>query len=177
MVVRSDLYPAVIRPALEEAAHGVDPTITPFQMQTMQDVIAQSPAATLHRYPAWLVSVFAVSALLLRYRGPVRNRVVFREPAYPRDWRSYGFGRAPGRRSEAHTCQRSAIGGDRHRCGHRRSCAGRVLSPQHTLRCSTLDVTTITLVVAILAVISLLASYVPARRASRLDPVKALRYE
>ena len=39
------------------------------------------------------------------------------------------------------------------------------------------DVSTLLVVAAILLAISTLASYVPARRASRLDPVKALHYE
>ncbi len=44
MVVRSDLDPSALRQALENAVHQVDPGIILFQMQTMQDLIAQSPA-------------------------------------------------------------------------------------------------------------------------------------
>lgn len=39
------------------------------------------------------------------------------------------------------------------------------------------DPTTLLVVAVVLSAICLLASYVPARRASRLDPVKALHYE
>jgi ABC-type lipoprotein release transport system permease subunit len=39
------------------------------------------------------------------------------------------------------------------------------------------DTVTITSVVLVLAAMAALASFIPARRASRLDPVIALRYE
>lgn len=39
------------------------------------------------------------------------------------------------------------------------------------------DVTTLVLVAAVLAAISALASYLPARRAAQLEPMQALRYE
>jgi len=39
------------------------------------------------------------------------------------------------------------------------------------------DVATLLMVAGVLAVICIVASYVPARRASRLDPITALHYE
>jgi macrolide transport system ATP-binding/permease protein len=177
MVVRSDLDPAALRTALEAAAHRVDPTIVLFQMQTMQDVIAQSPAAMLHRYPAWLICVFAVSALLLGIVG------LYGIVSYSVSQRTREIG------------VRMALGAPRGSVlklilanGARLAAVGIVagvggaLIAGYFLRSVLFgvqpwDVVTLTLVVAILSAISLLASYVPARRASRLDPVKALHYE
>jgi ABC-type antimicrobial peptide transport system permease subunit len=177
MVVRSDLDPAAIRPALEGAAHRVDPTIMLFQMQTMQDVIAQSPAAMLHRYPAWLVSIFAVSALLLGIVG-LYGIVSY---SVSQRTREIGVRMALGA-PRASVLKLVLVNGARLAAiGIIAGIAGAVLAG-YFLRSILFavqpwDVTTITLVVAILAAISLLASYVPARRASRLDPVKALHYE
>ncbi len=177
MVVRSDLDPATIRPALEGAAHRVDPTIMLFQMQTMQDVIAQSPAAMLHRYPAWLVSVFAVSALLLGIVG-LYGIVSY---SVSQRTREIGVRMALGA-PRAGVLKLILVNGARLAAvGIVAGIAGAVLAG-YFLRSVLFsvqpwDLPTIMLVVAILSVISLLASYVPARRASRLDPVKALRYE
>jgi predicted permease len=177
VVVRSDLDQAALRPALETAVHQVDPGIVLYQLQSMEELIAQSPAAMLHRYPAWLVSIFAVSALLLGVVG------LYGVVSYAVSQRTREIG------------VRMALGAPRAnvlalilRNGMRLAAIGIAAGALagvlagYSLRSvlfgvKPFDLATVTVVSGILATVCMLASYVPAFRASRLDPVKALRYE
>ena len=177
VVVRSDLDRAALRPALESAVHQVDPGLVLFQMQTMQDLIAQSPAAMLHRYPAWLVSVFAVSALLLGVVG------LYGIVSYSVSQRTREIGVRMALGAPRGSVLKLVLGNGARLAaiGIAAGVAGAVLAG-YFLRSVLFgvrpwDVATLLLVVALLSAISVLASYVPARRASRLDPVKALHYE
>ncbi len=177
VVVRSDIDQAALRPAWENAVHQVDPGIVLFQMQTMEDLIAQSPVAMMHRYPARLVSIFAVSALLLGViglYGVVSYSVSLRT-------REIGVRMALGsprgdvlRLVLANGMRLAAI-------GVAVGVAGAVLAG-YFLRSVLFgvkpwDLATLVLVAAVLLTISALASYLPARRAAQLDPMQALRYE
>jgi predicted permease len=177
VVVRSDLDPAALRPALENAVHQIDPGIVLYQLQSMEELIAQSPAAMLHRYPAWLVSIFATSALLLGVVG------LYGVVSYSVSQRTREIG------------VRMALGAPRSnvlalilRNGMRLAAIGIAAGALtgvlagYFLRSvlfgvNPWDITTLAVVAGILATVCVLASYVPAFRASRLDPVKALRYE
>jgi predicted permease len=177
VVVRSDLSPAAVRGALETAVHGVDPSIVLFQMQTMEDLIAQSPAAMLHRYPAWLVSVFAISSALLGVVG-LYGIVSYSVSQRTRD---IGIRMALGAQRE-NVLSLVLKGGARLAAiGIAAGIAGAVLAG-YALRSVLFgvkpwDVATLLMVAGVLAVICIVASYVPARRASRLDPITALHYE
>ena len=177
VVVRSELDPLSLRPALENAVHEVDPGILLFQMQTMEDLIAQSPAAVLHRYPTWLVSVFALSALLLGVVG------------------LYGVVSYSVSQQTGEIGVRMALGASRGNVlklifgsGVRLAAMGIVtgvggaVATGYLLRSVLFDVqpwdvTTLLVVAGLVSAISALASYVPARRASRLNPMQALHYE
>jgi predicted permease len=177
VVVRSNLDPSALRSALEQAVHKVDRGIVLYQMQTMQELIAQSPAAVLHRYPAWLVSVFASSALLLGVVG-LYGIVSY---SVSQRTREIGVRMALGA-PRISVLKLILAGGARLAAiGIVSGLAGAVLAGY--LLGSVLfgvkpwDLATFLLVAAVLSAITALASYVPARRASRLDPVKALHYE
>jgi macrolide transport system ATP-binding/permease protein len=177
VVVRSDGDLASLRQALEGAVHRVDPGIVLFQMQTMEDLIAQSPAAMLHRYPAWLVSIFATSALLL---GVVGLYGIVSYSASQRT-REIGIRMALGAPRGEVLKLILGSGARLSAIGIAAGVAGAVLAG-YSLRTLLFgvqpwDVATLLLVVIILSAVSALASYVPARRASRLDPVRALHYE
>jgi ABC-type antimicrobial peptide transport system permease subunit len=175
--VRSDLDRSTLWPALETAVHQVDSGVVLFQMQTMEDLIAQSPAAVMHRYPAWLVSIFAVSALLL---GVVGLYGVVSYSVSQRT-REIGVRMALGAPRGSVLRLILANGARLAAIGIAAGVAGAVLAG-YFLRSVLFgvkpwDVATLLVIAAILSAICVLASYVPAFRASRLDPVKALHYE
>ncbi len=177
VVVRSTVDPGSLRPALEKAVHDIDPGIVLYQMQTMQDLIAQSPAAALHRYPAWLVSVFAFTALLLAVVG------LYGIMSYSVSQRTREIG------------IRMALGAPRANVlklilgdGARLAAIGIVAGvigavlAGYVLRSllfgvAPWDPATLLVVTTILCGVGLFASYIPARRAARVDPMQALRYE
>ena len=177
LVVRSDLDRATLWPELENAVHQVDPGIVLFQMQTMEDLIAQSPAAVMHRYPAWLVSVFAVSALMLGVVG------LYGVVSYSVSQRTHEIGVRMALGAPRGSVLRLVLanGARLAAIGIAGGVAGAVLAG-YFLRSVLFgvkpwDVFTLVVVAGILSAICVLASYLPAHRASRLDPVKALHYE
>ncbi len=131
----------------------------------------------LHRYPAWLVSVFALSALLLGVVG------LYGVVSYSVSQRTREIGVRMALGAPRSSVLKLVLGNGARLAaiGIASGVAGAVLAG-YFLRSVLFgvepwDVSTLLIVAAVLSAISVLASYVPARRASRLDPVKALRYE
>jgi len=146
-------------------------------MQSMEDLIAQSPVAMMHRYPARLVSIFAVSALLLGVVG------LYGVISYSVSQRTREIGVRMAMGAPRVKVLQLILGNGMRLAaiGIGAGVAGAIFAG-YFLRSVLFgvqpwDVPTLLLVAAILAAICVLASYVPARRASRLEPMQALRYE
>jgi macrolide transport system ATP-binding/permease protein len=177
LVARTSQDEKSLLTSLVAAAHEVDPGIGTTDVTTMPDRINQSPSAYLHRSSAWLVGGFAFLALLL---GVVGLYGVIAYSVSQRT-REIGVRMALGaqRRSvyqlilkEAGWLTGAGIG------------AGLVCAVGFTTLIRGLlfgvrswDVATLGSVAALLGMSALLASYIPARRAARVDPMVALRYE
>jgi ABC-type antimicrobial peptide transport system permease subunit len=144
---------------------------------TMVARINDSPTAYLHRSSAWLVGGFATLALLL---GVVGLYGVIAYSVTQRT-REIGVRMALGAQrssvyqlilKEAGWLVASGIGG-----GLICSVAAATLIRGLLFGVRSWDAATLAAVSTVLAVSAMLASYIPARRAARVDPMVALRYE
>ena len=174
-VLRTDSNPNTLAGAVRRAIASVDKNQPVSEILTMDEVIANS--LTPRRFRALLLSLFAALALLLSVIG------IYGVMAYSCSQRTSEFG------------IRLALGAERGdilklilRQGFVLTLIGLGIGVSGaiglTRYLSSLlyevkpdDPLTFVLVTAILATAALLASYLPARRAMRVDPMVALRYE
>ena len=177
VVVRSNRNPATLVSELQSAVHSVDADAVTFNVQSMDERIQRSPAAFLHRYPAWLAAGFALLALFLGSIG------LYGLVAYSVSQRKQEIG------------IRMALGAQRSHVlnmvlsqGLRLIIPGIIIGAIAAVTAASLvrsmlfgvtiaDPLIFTAVTVVLAVVTLLASFIPARQATRVDPMVALRYE
>ncbi|MGH9160336.1 MAG: ABC transporter permease [Vicinamibacteraceae bacterium] len=175
LVVRSDRTPTSLVAAIRAAIRGISPRQALFRVETMQGVVEASMADT-HLY-TWLIGLFAAMGLLLAMTGiygVIAYLVALR-------MREFGIRMALGadaggvrRLVVAHGLRLTALG----------LAVGIALAVLVTrmLRgvlygVAATDPITFGVMVALLALAALAAYLAPAHRASRVDPMRALRYE
>ena len=174
-VARTSTDPAATAGAIVRAIHEADPTIPVYDVRTMEDRMSNSLAR--NRFSTLMLGAFAAFALLLAIVG------VYGVMSYlvTQSTHDIGVRMALG-------AQRSSILGMVLRHGAVLTVVGivagligaaaisRVMSTL-LFGISATDVATFAAAPLILAAIAILASYVPAWRATRVDPVVALREE
>ena len=177
LTVRTRQDAGAILPLLVSTMHQIDPGLGAFHEMTMNEQIADTQTALLHHFSAWLVGGFAAMALILGIVG------LYGVVAYSVSQRTREIG------------VRMALGAERRsvvlmilRQAGKMVTLGVVVGQLASLGVSRLmasmlfgvnsyDPLTFVAVAVTLPAVAMVACYVPARRASRVDPMVALRYE
>ncbi|MFL6195860.1 MAG: ADOP family duplicated permease [Thermoanaerobaculia bacterium] len=175
LVIRTDVPPEGLSASVRGAVREVDPGLSLYNVQTMEEVVSRSLAD--RRLNLWLLGAFAGIALLLAAAGlyGVISYLVAQRT------REIGVRLALG-------AQKSSVVGMVVRQGAVLVAAGIALGLVGSLAVtrvlesllygvSTRDPLTFVAIPALLAAVALLATWVPARRASRVDPMLAIRNE
>jgi len=175
VTIRTSLDPASVAGALRSQVHSLDPEMALMNVTPMKRMIYESVAQP--RFRTWLIGIFSFVALLLACIGiyGVMSYTVTQRSREMGVRMALGAARADVLRlvlGNALTMALSGIG------------VGLVLSLVITRLLRTLlfgvsthDPATFIVVPLVLAAVALLASYWPARRATRVDPMVSLRYE
>jgi putative ABC transport system permease protein len=177
LVVRTQQDPAALASAVTHAVREIDSEVPVYAIASMAQIISESPTILLRSYPAYLLGAFAGLALLLAVLG------LYALLAYSvaQRTRELGLRMALGAQQKdvlrliLHNGVRLAL------MGAALGVAGAVAAGQVIASLlfgvTPTDATTFAGVCLVLIISVLLASYVPAYRATKVDPMVALRYE
>jgi len=178
VMVRTPLDAATVIPAIKGAVYTTGSDQPVYDIRTMQQIVSESMSS--QRFPMLLLGAFAALALVLAAVG------IYGVISYSVAQRIHEIGIRMALGAEKQTIFRLVVGH-----GLRLALAGlaigavaaliltRVLtSLSHLLYgVGASDPATFVAISALLTAVSVLACYIPARRATRVDPMVALRYE
>ena len=177
LIVRTAQDERPLLAALRGIVRGVDPEIVSLHGMTMADRIEQSPFAWIQRSTAWLAAGFAGMALVLALIG------LYGVIAYSVSQRTREIGIRIALGAESRMVRRMILG-EAAWLSSVGIAVGLLLAAlaasflrKLLFGVSPWDPMTMTVSSALLAITSLLASFIPARRAAAVDPVEALRAE
>jgi len=176
-LVRTAGEPSAFVGAARAALQEMDPQLPLIQPQSLEEVAAQSPSVFLRRYPSYLIGCFAALAVILAIvglYGLIAHMVLQRT-------REIGIRVALG--AQRRDILRMVL-----RQGIRATLAGVAIGVLAGLALTRLlssllygvtprDWLTFSGVTVLVLVVALAACAIPARRAMRVDPIVALRYE
>jgi putative ABC transport system permease protein len=177
IVVRTSGDATALTASVRNEIRNLEPETAILNVNTMDQMIAQTPASFMRRFPALLISIFAVVALLLASIG------IYGVVSYSVSQQTHYIGVRMALGASPSDILRMVL-----KQGLVLAVAGVVIGVVAALglmrllrtllfEVSTSDVTTFAIVTSTLFVVALVACYLPARRATKVDPLTALRYE
>jgi predicted permease len=175
ILVRSTVEPESIAPALRQAVAEVDRTVPVSRVQTMEHIVSES--VTQPRFNLFLLGMFSGLALLLSVAG------IYGVTAYTVTQRTHELGIRIALGAQVGDVLRMIIGqgmaviGAGIVIGLVAAFALMRLMNSLLFGVSATDPFTFIGITVVLIAAGLLACYIPARRATKVDPLTALRYE
>ncbi len=177
LVVRTSSDPNALAAAVRNEIRSLEPDAAIFNLKAMGQVISDTPAAFMRRFPALLIGIFAAVALLLASIG------IYGVVSYSVSQQTHYIGVRMALGAQTSDILKMVL-----RQGLTLAGAGMMLGVIAALgltrwlrallfEVQATDVTTFAVVLGSLFVVALLACYIPARRATKVDPLVALRYE
>jgi predicted permease len=175
--IRTDIPPGQLAVAAQTTLHELAPNLPVFDVQTMEEALNGGNGFFLYRFGAEIMTAMGLLGFVLAVVG------VYSVVSYSAAQRTHEIG------------IRMALGADRNEIlamilrqglkvvgiglllGLAAAFAGARVAAQVFVGVTASDPLTYSIVVAILAGVALLACWIPARRATRVDPLDALRYE
>ncbi len=175
IMARYEGDPAALIDAMQHQIHAIDPALAVFNIKTMEEHVHE--ALFLQRLVGTVFTVFAITGLLLALIG------LYGVMSYSVNQRTKEIGVRMALGARAAEVQRMIVRG-----GMRLALLAVALGLPMALAAAKLttsllygvkpwDVATFTLVPLLLVAVSLLACWIPSRRASRVDPIVALRVD
>jgi putative ABC transport system permease protein len=173
LVVRGRGDVAAIVATIRDAVHEIDPALPLYSVQTMQEIVDQSTAQP--RLNKTLLGMFASAALLLAglgIYGVVSYSVAQRRQEIGV---RVALGARPGDVMRLVLGEGAKLAGIGVAIGVLAAVFATQLIQSWLFEIGRVDPLTFTCVAAGLVIVSLVASYIPARRATKVDPLLAMR--